>query len=81
MDRCYANNHKGKKLWEELFTYFPLIQHGPHRKRHFQQFFVAAEKFLPSLCLAMKGGIDFTETFHSSDRGDTHIDTQIDGRD
>jgi hypothetical protein len=21
-----------KKFWEELGTYFPLIQHGPHRK-------------------------------------------------
>jgi hypothetical protein len=35
---------KHKKLWEELL--------------YFQQFFVAIEVFLPSLCLAMKGGID-----------------------
>jgi hypothetical protein len=23
-----------KKFWEELIAYFPLIGHGPHRKRH-----------------------------------------------
>jgi hypothetical protein len=23
---------KNKKFWEELIAYFPLIQHGPHRK-------------------------------------------------
>jgi hypothetical protein len=24
---------KNKKFWEELIAYFPLIRHGPHRKR------------------------------------------------
>jgi hypothetical protein len=28
-----------KKFWEELTAYFPLIRHGPHRKRRLQQFF------------------------------------------
>jgi hypothetical protein len=42
---------------EELIAYVPLIRHGPHRKRRFQQFsivacvFVAAVKFLLSRCL------------------------------
>jgi hypothetical protein len=25
---------KNKKFWEELIAYFPLIRHGPHRKRN-----------------------------------------------
>jgi hypothetical protein len=24
---------ENKKFWEELIAYFPLIRHGPHRKR------------------------------------------------
>jgi hypothetical protein len=36
------------KLWEKLIAYFSLILHGPHRKRHLQHFFVAAETSLPS---------------------------------
>jgi hypothetical protein len=24
---------KMNKLWEEIIAYFPLIRHGPHRKR------------------------------------------------
>jgi hypothetical protein len=28
-----------KKFWEELITYFPLMQHEPHRKQCVQQFF------------------------------------------
>jgi hypothetical protein len=31
-----------KKFWEELITYFPLIRHGPHRKRSFLGFFAIA---------------------------------------
>jgi hypothetical protein len=33
--------NKNKKLWEELIASFPVIRHGPHRKR-LQQFLVAA---------------------------------------
>jgi hypothetical protein len=45
-----------KKFWEELFPSFPLIRHGPHRKRRLQQFFVAAGTSLPSCYLATIGG-------------------------
>jgi hypothetical protein len=45
-----------QKLWEELIAYFPLIRHRPHRKRFFQQFFVAAGTSLSSCYLAMIGG-------------------------
>jgi hypothetical protein len=34
-----AIERTNKKFWEELNAYFPLIQHGPHRKQHVQQFF------------------------------------------
>jgi hypothetical protein len=27
-----------KKFWGELIAYLPLIQHGPHRKRHAKLF-------------------------------------------
>jgi hypothetical protein len=30
---------KKNKFLEELIAYFPLIQHGPHRKRSVQQFY------------------------------------------
>jgi hypothetical protein len=43
---------QNKKFWEELMAYFPLIQHGPHRKRHLQQFLFPAGTCLPSRCLA-----------------------------
>jgi hypothetical protein len=33
---------------EEWTAYFPLIRHGPHRKRRLQQFFVAAGTYLPN---------------------------------
>jgi hypothetical protein len=46
-----------KKFWEGSFTYFRLMRYGPHRKRLFQQSFVAAGECLPSPCLAMMGGI------------------------
>jgi hypothetical protein len=44
-----------KKFWEELIAYFPLIRHGPHRKRRLQQLFVAAETCSHSHCLAVIG--------------------------
>jgi hypothetical protein len=46
---------KNKKSWEKLIPYFPLIWHGPYRKRRPQQFFVAAGKCLPNRCLETIG--------------------------
>jgi hypothetical protein len=43
------------KFWEEIIAYFPLIRHGPHRKRLLQQFFVAAGTYLPSCYLEAIG--------------------------
>jgi hypothetical protein len=34
----YGVAYLNKKFWEELIAYFPLIRHGPHRKRPLQQF-------------------------------------------
>jgi hypothetical protein len=51
-----AVTKKNKKFREELIAYFPLIRHGPHRKRHLQQFLVAAGTCLSSRCLATIGG-------------------------
>jgi hypothetical protein len=28
-----VKERKGKKFWEELTAYFPLIRHGPHIKQ------------------------------------------------
>jgi hypothetical protein len=50
-----------KKFWEEPIAYFPLLQHGLHRKRRLQQFFVATGTSLLNHYLATKGGIHFTE--------------------
>jgi hypothetical protein len=47
-----TNTTINKKLWEELLDYFPLIRHGPHRKRRLQQFFVAAGTSVPNCNLA-----------------------------
>jgi hypothetical protein len=44
-----------QEFWKELVVYFRFIRHGPHRKRPYQQFFVAAEKFLHSCYLAKIG--------------------------
>jgi hypothetical protein len=38
---------KIKKFKEELIAYFPLIQHGPYRKRLAQQFFNFCVYLLP----------------------------------
>jgi hypothetical protein len=43
--------------------------------------FVAQGTRLPFRCLAMKGGIHFTEPLPSNDRRDTHTDTETNGRD
>jgi hypothetical protein len=44
----YRYQKKNSTFWEELIAYFPLIQHGPHRKRRLQQFFVAAGMYVPT---------------------------------
>jgi hypothetical protein len=44
------------KFWYKLMAYFPCIQHGPHRKRGLQQFFIAVGTCLLGHCLAMTGG-------------------------
>jgi hypothetical protein len=41
---------------DELIAHFPVIRHGPHRKRCLKQLFVAAGKCLLSRCLATIGG-------------------------
>jgi hypothetical protein len=51
-----------KKFWEELVTYFPLIRHGPHRKRRLQHFFFAERTCLASRCLATSGKNTHTDT-------------------
>jgi hypothetical protein len=45
-----------KKFWEELIACFPLIRHRPHKRRHLQQFFVAAGTCLLSRSLVTIGG-------------------------
>jgi hypothetical protein len=60
-----------KKSREELTTYFPLIQHGPHRKRRVQQFFYCC------LCIHCHGNI-FTEPLFKKIKGYTK-DTQLMG--
>jgi hypothetical protein len=52
-----------KKFWEELITYFSLIQHGSYRKWCLQQFFVATGTCLPRHCLATIGGYTQTDPY------------------
>jgi hypothetical protein len=49
-----------------------LIQHGPHRKRRLQQFFVAAGKYLPSCYLATIGEYTSRPTESPSIRHESH---------
>jgi hypothetical protein len=51
-----------KKLWEELIACFPLIWHGPHRKRHVQQLFYCW------WCFRCSGNV-FTEPLPNNVRG------------
>jgi hypothetical protein len=50
-----SNTHwkhvKNKKFLEELIVYFPLIWHGPHRKRRVQQFFYSCMYPLSRECV------------------------------
>jgi hypothetical protein len=51
--------NKNRKFWETLISYFPVIRHGSHRKRHLQHFFVAAGTSLLSCYLTtIEGYID-----------------------
>jgi hypothetical protein len=63
ISHCCIFNHpnKNKKFWQELFTYFPLVRHAPHKNDAFNNYsigacvFVAAVTSLPSRCLATVG--------------------------
>jgi hypothetical protein len=71
LDLVENNNIKqniNRKFWEELIAYFPVIRHGPHRKRRVQLFFysacvfVAAVTFSPSRCLVTIGKYTYRHT-------------------
>jgi hypothetical protein len=62
-----------KKFWKVLIVSFPLIRHGPHRKRRVQQFSYCYT------CIICRGNV-FTEPLPSNNRG-IHTQTQTDGRD
>jgi hypothetical protein len=47
--------NKHKKFWEELIAYFPLIRHGPHRKR--TRCLAVIRELLPSRWVATIGVI------------------------
>jgi hypothetical protein len=60
---CSGVNNRGiyssiqkQEVLEELIPVFPLIRHGPHRKRRVRQFRVAAGNCLPSRHLATVRG-------------------------
>jgi hypothetical protein len=58
---------------EELTAYSLLVLQRPHRKQRVQQFFFVSR-------IRCHGNV-FTEPFPSNINGDTHTDTQTDGRD
>jgi hypothetical protein len=51
---------KIKNFWGKLIAYFPLIRHGPHRKR--SRFLATIRGLLPSRCLATIRGNTQTHT-------------------
>jgi hypothetical protein len=59
----YFKYEENKNVWEELIAYFPLILHGPYRKGHLQQFFVATGASLTSFYVAMIGGHTVRPTY------------------
>jgi hypothetical protein len=71
MVQCYPHyyHYRNKSFWEGLFTYFPLIRHGLHRKRRLQQFFNCG------LCIRCLSNV-FTEQLPSKYR-ETHTDTKL----
>jgi hypothetical protein len=66
-----------KKFWEELIAYFPLIRHGPYRKRRLQQFFVPAGTSLPSCYLATIGRYTHRHTDSSMIRHGPHTKRRV----
>jgi hypothetical protein len=59
-----------KTFWEELITYFPLMRHGPHRKRRVKKFWYRY------VCICCRGN-DSTDPLPSNDKRHTHTDTEI----
>jgi hypothetical protein len=55
------------KFWEEVIAHFPLIWHGPYRKRPVQQFSYCCT------CISPRGNV-FTEPLPSNGRG-IHMQT------
>jgi hypothetical protein len=68
-----TKRNNNKKFSEELITYFPLIQHEPHRKGHIQQFINCR------VCIHCHNNV-FTKPLPSNDKG-IHIQTLRHGRD
>jgi hypothetical protein len=64
-------------FWEELIAYFPLILHGPHRKRHLQQFIVVAGTRLQNRCLATINGYTERPTDSPLTRHGPHIKRHV----
>jgi hypothetical protein len=60
---CYEEDNK--KLWQEPIAYFPLIWHGPHRKRRVLQFFCCC------VCIRYRGN-GFTLLLPSNIHIQTH---------
>jgi hypothetical protein len=56
-----------KKFWEELIAYFPLIRHGPHKKKD------ASSNYAIVAYIRCRDNA-FTEPLPSNDRG-IHIQT------
>jgi hypothetical protein len=73
---CYLATIRG---YEDRRTDTDRIENDA--SNNFIVVFVAVGRCLQSRCLAMKGGMLFTEPLASNDRRDTHADTQTDGRD
>jgi hypothetical protein len=69
---CIRHNKKQEILGRNN-RLLSLIHHGQHRKRLVQQLFYCCMFFRSSDNV-------FTYPLPSNDRGDTYIDTQIDGR-
>jgi hypothetical protein len=59
---CHVGIVDDWKLWEQLLAYFPLLRHGPHRKRQAQQLFYSC------LCISCHGN-EFTGKLPNNDKG------------
>jgi hypothetical protein len=65
------SHRREKKQILQLIECFPLIRHGPHRRRHVQQCFCC-------MCIRCRGNV-FTEPLPNND-SKIQIQTQTDGR-